>query len=99
MGIRSGCVPRQDVLVGELNDTIYAADFGDLINGNAPAVYQDAREFFRNTHPARELQRVVQSVFGRLADSSQPGATVRLSTGFGGGKTHTLMARSQSQTF
>jgi hypothetical protein len=34
----------------------------------------------------------VRAVFDRLADRKEPGATIRLSTGFGGGKTHTLMA-------
>lgn len=92
MSVLDSCKPRKDVLRGELADTIFAADFGDLVAGTAPKVYGDARQFFQNTHPARELCRVVQAIFHRLANPKEGGATIRLSTGFGGGKTHTLMA-------
>lgn len=92
MGVLSGCKPRREVLKGDLDDAIFAADFGDLIGGRAPSVYGDAKTFFQNTHPARQLCKVVQVVFERLANVKEPGATLRLSTGFGGGKTHTLMA-------
>jgi hypothetical protein len=94
MGVKnpSACKPRDEVLRGDLNDAIFAADFGDLIAGSAPKVYKDAKTFFRNTHPARQLCKVVQEVFGRLADPKEGGIALRLSTGYGGGKTHTLMA-------
>lgn len=91
MSVLKGCTPRAEVLKGDLDDAIFAADFGDLISGSAPSVYGDPAQFFRNTHPAKHLQTVVQQVFRRLADSHEPGAAIRLSTGFGGGKTHTLM--------
>ncbi len=90
--IRTTCTPRPEVLRGDLQDAIFAADFGHVIEGIAPPVYQDAGEFYRNTHPAAPLKKVVTTVFGRLADPSEAGAAIRLSTGFGGGKTHTLIA-------
>jgi hypothetical protein len=92
MGILKGCKPRKEVLTGELDDAIFAADFGDLIAGKAPRVYGDAATFFQNTHPAAQLCKVIEVVFGRLANAKEGGATIRLSTSFGGGKTHTLMA-------
>ena len=92
MGILTGTKPRSEVLKGDLEDAIFAADFGDLIAGKAPKVYDDATTFFQNTHPAKELCKVIHSVFERLDQSKEPGVTIRLSTGFGGGKTHTLMA-------
>lgn len=92
MGVLSGCKPRKEVLKGDLDDAIFAADFGDLIAGKAPAVYGDAKTFFQNTHPAKQLCKVTEAVFQRLANAKEAGATLRLSTGFGGGKTHTLMA-------
>src|SRR5439155_21740415 len=93
MGVLKSCKPRREVLEGDLEDAIFAADFGDLIAGDkrTPAVYRDAATFFANTHPAKDLQRITQHVFGRLA-KKESGAAIRLSTGFGGGKTHTLMA-------
>jgi len=92
MAVLSSCALRKEVLKGDLEDAIFAADFGDLIAGKAPPVYGDAETFFQNTHPAKQLCKVVRAVFDRLADRKEPGATIRLSTGFGGGKTHTLMA-------
>jgi len=92
MGILKYCKPRKEVLKGDLDDAIFAADFGDLIAGKAPKVYGDPKTFFQNTHPAKQLCKVIEVVFERLADPKEAGATLRLSTGFGGGKTHTLMA-------
>ena len=86
------CKPRKEVLQGDLDDAVFAADFGNLINRKAPRVYGNAKTFFQNTHPANQLCKVVETVFERLADAKESGATIRLSTGFGGSKTHTLMA-------
>ncbi len=93
MGILSNCTPRADVLSGDLKDAIFAADFGDVIANHpgAPEVYRDPHLFFRNTHPARDLVRIVREVFAALSNEGEPGLALRLSTGFGGGKTHTLL--------
>lgn len=92
MGVLSGAQPRAEVLKGDLQDAIFAADFGDVISGRAPEVYADPETFIANTHPANALRKVVQTVFACLAEANEPGATIRLSTGFGGGKTHALIA-------
>lgn len=92
MGVLSGAKPRDEVLKGDLDDAIFAADFGDLIAGRSPDVYGKPEVFFRNTYPTQQLKKIVSAVFGRLADPRESGATLRLSTGFGGGKTHTLMS-------
>lgn len=93
MGILTTCKPRADVLSGDLKDAIFAADFGDVISKHpgTPEVYRDPQLFFRNTHPARDLVRIVREVFSVLSSGEQPGLALRLSTGFGGGKTHTLL--------
>lgn len=93
MGILTSCKPRADVLSGDLKDAIFAADFGDVVANHpgAPDVYRDPKLFFRNTHPARDLTRIVGAVFSALANQNEPGLALRLSTGFGGGKTHTLL--------
>ncbi len=89
--VKQTCRPRKEVLKGDLQDAIFAADFGDLIAGKAPDVYGKPDVFFQNTHPAKQLCEVVRAVFTKLSDTKEVGATVRLSTGFGGGKSHTLM--------
>lgn len=70
----------------------FTADFSDLIAHRAADVYADPAKFFSNTHPAQNLKDVAKAVFGRLANPNDSGLTLRLSTGFGGGKTHALMA-------
>lgn len=92
MGVLTGCKPRPEVLKGDLDDAIFAADFYHVITGEAPPVYGNPALFFRNTHPAERLRKVISAVFGRLASTTEAGITVGLSTGFGGGKTHTLIA-------
>lgn len=91
MGVIQHCVPRAEVLQGDLPDALFAADFGSVVEGSAAPVYQDAHTFFRNTYPTRHLTQMVGRVFGQLRDASEPGAVIRLSTGFGGGKTHALI--------
>jgi len=92
MNLLKSCKPRKEVLEGELDDAIFAADFGQLIDGTAPKVYADPTTFFRNTEPTPDLKAVCKTVFQALADKKGGGQLLRLSTGFGGGKTHTLMA-------
>lgn len=90
--VQETCVPREEVLKGDLEDALFAADFGHVIEGRAPSVYLDPKTFFRNTHPAAHLVKIMQVVFDRLSNPAEPGALLRLSTGFGGGKTHALIA-------
>ena len=92
MGVKAGCTPRSDVLEGELNDAIFAASFGRLIRDDGPAVYREPGLFFRNTFPTEALCGLCQRVFGPLANPAEAGRFFRLSTGFGGGKTHALMS-------
>jgi predicted AAA+ superfamily ATPase len=92
MGVRGGSAPRADVRHGELDDAIFAASFGKLIKGEAPAIYQRPERFFENTYPTASLSKLCRDVFGRLASTNEAGTIIRLSTGFGGGKTHALMA-------
>ena len=92
MGVKQGSKPRADVLQGELDDAIFAASFGKLVRDEGPRIYRNPRQFFQNTHPTAALSRLCRDVFGRLGTTSDAGTVLRLSTGFGGGKTHALMA-------
>ena len=91
--VKQACVPRMDVLGEDLEDAIYAASLDAVARRNdAPPVYGDAATFFKNTHPSQNLKAVARSVFGHLSNLEKPGIAVRLNTGFGGGKTHALIA-------
>jgi len=51
MGILKSCKPRKEVLKGDLDDAIFAADFGDLIADKAPKVYGDAKKVRNGISP------------------------------------------------
>lgn len=88
------CTPRADVLAGELPDSIFAADLWDVVcrkPGTHPD-YLDPQRFFAGTHPTENLKLLVKDVTERLAALTGGTPVFRLETGFGGGKTHSLIA-------
>lgn len=87
------CVPRAEVLTGELRDEMFAAKLRNVIEGHSDRIYQNPDVFFQNTYPTEGLKTLTAEVFGRLSGkkpSSNP--FIRLETSFGGGKTHNLIA-------
>ena len=87
------CVPRDEVLKGELREDIFAARLKDVMDGHADPVYQDAQTFFENTYPTGGLKTLVNDALARLVGSAVgKNAILRLETSFGGGKTHNLIA-------
>ena len=86
------CKPRREILAGELPDAIFAADLWDVITGNAHKDYQDPSSFFAGTHPTENLKLLVRDVCERMAGMEGSNPVYRLETGFGGGKTHGLIA-------
>lgn len=87
------CNPRDDVLAGGLAESDFAADLSQVLRGDAPAIYADAAEFFRNTYPTRGLQNLMSNVCRRLSGVGGEAASIfRLDTQYGGGKTHGLIA-------
>lgn len=85
-------IPRAEILRGELDDAVFGVDFEAVVEGKGPRVYSDAKLFEQNTYPTEGLKAIVKVVFDRLANPKEAGAALRLSTGFGGGKTHSLIA-------
>ena len=92
MSVRNNCVPRPEVLKGDLADAMFAASLGSVLAGGGESVYADPKKFFENTHPASQLKKIAETVFQRLGDPAESGAVIRISTGFGGGKSHALLA-------
>ena len=85
--------PRDEVLLGELNEEMFAARLKDVMDGTAESVYQDPSLFFANTYPTAGLRSLLREVLGRLTGfmpTNNP--VIRLETSFGGGKTHNLIA-------
>ncbi len=92
--IFKACTPRTEVLAGELPDAIFAADLWDVVcrkPGTHPD-YLNPQRFFSGTHPTKNLKLLVKEVTERLAGVEGGTPVFRLETGFGGGKTHSLIA-------
>jgi hypothetical protein len=86
------CKPRPEVLAGELPDAIFAADLWEVFCQRAHADYQDPARFFAGTHPTENLKLLIKEVAERLAGVEGGTPIFRLETGFGGGKSHALIA-------
>ncbi|MCM8747172.1 DUF499 domain-containing protein [Thermomicrobium sp. CFH 73360] len=91
--IFEACVPRPEVLSGELRDDLFAASLASVVLGTAEPVYQDPERFFSQTYPTMQLRTFLREALGRLT-GSDPSANgvLLLETPFGGGKTHALIA-------
>lgn len=84
--------PHEDVRSGELPESVFAIDLGAVINGNAPSVYQNPVDFFDKTHVTQVLESLLQTVIENVGGQPTGNRIQRLQTGFGGGKTHILLA-------
>jgi hypothetical protein len=86
------CVPRDEILSGDLSLDLFAAKLRLVVEGTAPQVYQDANKFFANTFATDGIKTLIREVLGRLMKQSAGAGVVRLETSFGGGKTHDEIA-------
>lgn len=99
MGILNGCVPRKDLLSGNINLNVFTASLGEVRDsyraegGSSRTVYTDAETFFNEgTYATENMKLVLRDVFSRLRGDTTAPLLKRLETGFGGGKTHTMIA-------
>jgi hypothetical protein len=90
--ILSTCIPRGEILGGELSEEIFAAKLKQVVEGTAPNIYLDPTTFFVNTYPTNGLKTLIAEVFGRLTGTATGSPVIRLETSFGGGKTHDEIA-------
>jgi predicted AAA+ superfamily ATPase len=91
--LKKACVPRPEVLSGQIRDELFMASLSDVRRGKAHPIYQDPKLFFANTYPTERAISLLREVMGRLAGADPMASSLfRLDTPFGGGKTHTLIA-------
>ncbi|AFY34409.1 ATP-binding protein [Calothrix sp. PCC 7507] len=86
------CIPREEILAGELSPELFAAKLRLVVEGKAPQVYQEPTAFFANTFATDGLKTLISEVFGRLMGEVVGSPIIRLETSFGGGKTHDEIA-------
>lgn len=85
-------VPQSDIRDGVLNESIFAANIEEVASGTAPVVYQDIRYFFECTYVTEGIKELIRRVVQALNGQESQNRVISLQTGFGGGKTHSLIS-------
>ena len=83
--------PHKDIIKGKFDESIFAADLGDVILKKAPLEYLDGAMFFDKTYLTKGLEELSETVLLRLSKSEKGQSVIQLQTPFGGGKTHSLL--------
>ncbi len=88
---RSIVTPHADVLSDSYTEAEFAADLGQVVRGEARPEYGHPEEFFKRTFLTTGLRALLTSVAQRLTGKGGD-PVMELQTGFGGGKTHSMLA-------
>ena len=83
--------PKADVAEGSFREADFAADLQQVCDGTAPAMYGDPLEFFRGTYITRGIRDLLATAIRRV-NGKGGNPVIQTRTGFGGGKTHSLIA-------
>ena len=85
--------PHKDIQQGILDEAVFAANLGDVASGKGREIYNNPEMFFAKTFLTTGLKTVATRVVRGLNGGADAGnRTISLQTGFGGGKTHTLIS-------
>ncbi len=87
----SVAVPHKDIREGRLDESVFAAKLGDVLESRGSIEYRDPETFFRKTHLTPGLRKLCAVVVSKLSGGKGE-AFIQLRTPFGGGKTHALIA-------
>lgn len=85
-------VPQNDIRSGILDESIFAANMEDVAMGTAPVIYQDISYFFECTYITEGIKDLIRRVVQALNGKESQNRVISLQTGFGGGKTHSLIS-------
>ena len=83
--------PSPDVEDGSFEEAEFAANLQQVYDGSAAAVYGDPREFFRRTYVTAGIRNLLVNAAKRV-NGNGGNPVIQTKTGFGGGKTHSLIA-------
>lgn len=85
--------PHLDIRQGHLDESIFAANLAEVAMGNGREIYQNPAIFFSKTCFTLGLKTVARRVVrGLNGGQDAENRVISLQTGFGGGKTHTLIS-------
>lgn len=95
--IYDSCTPRADIVKGTFNPELFTASLNQVMDSYAgqrvaETPYTDASVFFGEaTYPTSGMRDLLSTVLLRVSGDTTASAITRLETGFGGGKTHSLI--------
>lgn len=84
--------PHKDIREGKLDESVFAADLGEVHAGRGVVDYQDPVTFFNRTYLTSGLSSMLSDVLSRLSGKGKGERVIQIQTPFGGGKTHTLLS-------
>lgn len=84
--------PYYDISQGVLDESVFAANLTEVALGIGPEVYSNPIQFFEKTYVTAGLRDIVNRVVRALNGQETENRVISLQTGFGGGKTHTLIS-------
>jgi hypothetical protein len=85
--------PHEDIERGNLDESVFAANLGDVALGIGREVYRDPEQFFPKTYFTAGLKNLARQVIkGLNGNEEAENRVISLQTGFGGGKTHSLIS-------
>jgi hypothetical protein len=85
--------PHMDIKQGRLDESVFAANLAEVALGNGREIYSNPAMFFSKTFFTAGLRNVAKTVLkGLNGKEDAENRVISLQTGFGGGKTHTLIS-------
>lgn len=85
--------PHSDIQEGHLDESVFAANLTEVAEGSGRDVYTNPEIFFQKTYFTQGLKNISNRVIkGLNGGENSDNRVMTLQTGFGGGKTHTLIS-------
>ena len=85
--------PHKDIQGGHLDESIFAANLAEVAAGTGREIYTSPEMFFQKTYFTAGLKSIARRVVqGLNGGQDADNRVISLQTGFGGGKTHTLIS-------
>ncbi len=85
--------PHLDIRSGNLDESVFAANLAEVALGTAREIYSNPALFFAKSFFTLGMKTVAKKVIAGLNGGTESeNRVITLQTGFGGGKTHTLIS-------
>ncbi|MBP3193472.1 DUF499 domain-containing protein [Natronogracilivirga saccharolytica] len=85
--------PHMDIKQDRLDESVFAANLAEVALGSGREVYRNPGDFFSKTYFTKGLRTLARRVIAGLnGGADADNRVISLQTGFGGGKTHSLIS-------